>query len=91
MGSISFDEVKQIFLESIDDSSNINELIKNVANRIYQKGKNEALVTNVILCKYCKYGYQDEASLSLGTVRCSKLNCFKLENWYCGDGKPKED
>lgn len=46
---------------------------------------------NVVMCKECRFGYQDDASLSLGTVRCSKLNGFKLENWYCGDGKPKED
>ena len=45
----------------------------------------------VVMCKECRFGYQDDASLSLGTVRCSKLNGFKLENWYCGDGKPKED
>lgn len=38
---ISFEEVKQIFQESIDDSSNINELLKSVANKIYQKGFND--------------------------------------------------
>lgn len=65
MGIISFDEVKQIFLESIDDSSNINELIKNVANRIYQKGKNEALVFNDVQGTNCygdykKFHYQTD-------------------------------
>ena len=39
---ISFEEVKQIFRDSIDDSANINELLQNVANKIYQKGKNES-------------------------------------------------
>ena len=39
----------------------------------------------IVRCKDCKHGYQDEASISLGTVRCSKLNCFKLEDWFCGD------
>ena len=38
---ISFEEVKQIFQESIDDSANINELLQNVANKIYQKGFND--------------------------------------------------
>ena len=38
---ISFEEVKQLFQESIDDSANINELLKNVANKIYQKGFND--------------------------------------------------
>lgn len=37
---ISFEEVKQIFQESIDDSANINELLQSVANKIYQKGLN---------------------------------------------------
>ena len=45
----------------------------------------------VVMCKECRFGYQDDASLSLGTVRCGKINCFKLENWFCGGGKPKED
>ena len=36
--SISFDEVKQMFCESINDSKNINELLQIVANKIYQKG-----------------------------------------------------
>ena len=38
---ISFEEIKQIFQESIDDSVNINELLQNVANKIYQKGFND--------------------------------------------------
>lgn len=41
--SISFDDVKQVFLESIDDSENINEILQTVANKIYQKGKDNAL------------------------------------------------
>ena len=40
---ISFEEVKQLFQESIDDSANINELLKNVANKIYQKGLNDGI------------------------------------------------
>ena len=40
---ISFEEVKQIFQESIDDSANINELLQNVANKIYQKGFKEPM------------------------------------------------
>lgn len=38
---ISFEEVKQIFQESIDNSANINELLQSVANKIYQKGFND--------------------------------------------------
>lgn len=38
---ISFSEVKEMFKESIDDSANINELLQNVANKIYQKGFND--------------------------------------------------
>lgn len=38
---ISFDEVKQMFRDSIDESANINELLQNVANKIYQKGFND--------------------------------------------------
>ena len=45
---------------------------------------------NVVMCKECRFGYQDEASISLGTVLCGKLNCFKMENWHCGDGKLNE-
>ena len=37
---ISFDEVKQMFRDSIDESANINDLLQNVANKIYQKGLN---------------------------------------------------
>lgn len=40
--NISFDEVKQIFRESIDESANINELLQNVANKIFLKGKDES-------------------------------------------------
>ena len=40
---ISFDEVKQMFRDSIDESANINDLLQSVANKIYQKGLNEKL------------------------------------------------
>lgn len=43
---ISFEEVKQIFHESIDDSANINELLQSVANKIYQKGLNDGRPQN---------------------------------------------
>ena len=45
---------------------------------------------NIVLCKDCKRGYQDEASIALGTVLCGKMNCFRLENWYCADGVHRE-
>ena len=44
----------------------------------------------IIRCKDCKYGYKDEASKSLGTVQCAKMDCFKLDNWFCADGERKK-
>lgn len=35
---ISFDEVKQMFRESVDESKNMNEILQTVVNKIYQKG-----------------------------------------------------
>ena len=40
---ISFDEVKQMFRDSIDESANINDLLQSVANKIYQKGLNDGI------------------------------------------------
>ena len=40
---ISFDEVKQMFRDSIDESANINDLLQSVANKIYQKGLNGSI------------------------------------------------
>ena len=40
---ISFDEVKQMFRDSIDESANINDLLQSVANKIYQKGFNDGI------------------------------------------------
>ena len=41
---ISFDEVKQMFRDSIDESANINDLLQSVANKIYQKGLNNGSI-----------------------------------------------
>lgn len=35
---MEFEEFKQIVLDTIDESSNLNELVKNVVNKVYQKG-----------------------------------------------------
>ena len=35
---MNFEEVKQLVLESIDESNDMNELIQIVVNKIYQKG-----------------------------------------------------
>lgn len=40
---ISFEEVKQMFRDSIDESANINDLLQSVANKIYQKGLNNGM------------------------------------------------
>ena len=39
---MNFEEVKQLVLESIDESNNMNELIQIIVNKIYQKGFNDA-------------------------------------------------
>ena len=78
------------YYRAITSTSNLEPKARNILNMLKEMQK-ENPTENVTLCKDCMFGYQDEASLSLGTVRCSKLNGFKLENWYCGDGKPKED
>ena len=73
--SISFDEVKQIIRDAIDDSANINELLQNVANRIYQKGKNET--------------YQQQEARELPMTNCACWNCTHchdggaLSGWFC--------
>ena len=38
---ISFDEVKRIIIDSIDESKNMNELIQTTVNKIYEKGFND--------------------------------------------------
>ena len=35
--NMDFEEVKRLALESVDESSNMNELIQNIVNKIYQK------------------------------------------------------
>lgn len=70
--SISFEEVKQIFRDSIDDSANINELLQNVANRIYLKGKNETLVCN------------DTQGTNSGCWNCNHCHdSGALSGWFC--------
>ena len=39
---MDFEEVKQIVMDAIDESENLNELIQIVVNKIYQKGKNDS-------------------------------------------------
>ena len=39
---MNFEEVKQLVLDSIDESANMNELIQTVINKIYQKGYDSA-------------------------------------------------
>ena len=41
---ISFDEVKQMFRDSIDESANINDLLQSVANKIYLKGFHDGIL-----------------------------------------------
>ena len=38
---ISFNEVKRIIIDSIDESKNMNELIQTTVNKIYEKGFND--------------------------------------------------
>ena len=40
---MEFEEVKRIIMDSIDEAKNINDLIQIVVNKIYQKGKDDAL------------------------------------------------
>lgn len=42
---MNFEEVKQLVLDSIDESANMNELIQTVINKIYQKGYDSARET----------------------------------------------
>lgn len=35
---LDFETFKKIFINTIDESANLNELIQNVVNKIYQKG-----------------------------------------------------
>lgn len=72
------------YFRAVTSTSDLEQKARNVYKFLKEQYQ-------IILCKECKYGYQDDVSLSLGTVRCGKSNCFKLEDWYCGDGKPKED
>ena len=46
MEEITFEEVKKMFHDAIDNSANINELCQNVANKIYQKGFDDAKQKN---------------------------------------------
>ena len=55
---MNFEEVKQLVLESIDESNDMNELIQIVVNKIYQKGfnnakKNDSTQTNTQNCVGC--------------------------------------
>lgn len=38
---MNFEEVKQLVMDSIDESKNLNDLIHIVINKIYQKGFND--------------------------------------------------
>jgi len=63
---ISFEEVKQIFQESIDDSANINELLQSVADKIYKKGLNDGIAPmkgrrQRVNCENCKHYYEDQS------------------------------
>ena len=70
--NISFEEVKQIFRDSMDDSANINELLQTVANKIYQKGKNEALA------------YNDVQVTNPGCWNCNHFHDGgALSGWFC--------
>ena len=53
---ISFEEVKQMFRESIDDSANMNELLQSVANKIYQRGFDDGRPKACWNCNHCHDG-----------------------------------
>ena len=38
---ITFEEVKALALEEIDNAKNLNDLLERIIQRIYQKGKNQ--------------------------------------------------
>ena len=84
--TITFEEVKAITSEEIDSAKNLNDLLDRIAQRIYQKGKEEAFKDGarfVVTCEECKW------HVDCGYHYCNKWCAVCPDNaeFYCAYGE----
>ena len=71
----------------------MKEMIARVGDILTQSGIESICLTSeeIVRCKDCKHSYGRGRGMYCQFIECEKTGAFHKEDWFCADGKKKED